>query len=169
MRDYLKTGGQKNIPKQATLEEPYILPFDAGLEAYMVTNNRSGPEAMVHAMMVDALDEINAAKQFCMILHCKNVQTETMVAPVAVNKKRQGKGKSVLFDYHVLTLNQGEQGSATATGHTDTGRATPRQHLRRGHIRRLENRVTWVNATIVGNQGFVSKDYRISGGRGNAK
>jgi hypothetical protein len=42
--------------------------------------------------------------------------------------------------------------------------ASPRVHLRRGHIRRLPGKNIWVNATIVGNSdlGVVIKDYSVT-------
>lgn len=42
--------------------------------------------------------------------------------------------------------------------------ASPREHLRRGHIRRLEDgRKFWINAAVVaaGNGGKIHKDYGI--------
>jgi len=42
-------------------------------------------------------------------------------------------------------------------------------NLRRGHIRRLEDRVVWVNSTIVGSQGFADKAYRVRGEVKNAQ
>ena len=41
---------------------------------------------------------------------------------------------------------------------------SPRQHLRRGHIRRLESGNIWVNACVVGNseKGVIKKSYNVA-------
>lgn len=93
-------------------------------------------------------------------LACTNVRIDR------IEQKKLGKKiKSALpFDtYHILTIcSSVSKGSGSATG----VHGSPREHLRRGHIRRLanSNRV-WVNATVVsaGHGGVVSKDYRIKG------
>ena len=65
-------------------------------------------------------------------------------------------------DYHVLTINVGGQGQRE--GAANGSHRSPREHLRRGHIRRLQDgRKLWVNATVV-NPGVgakVMKDYRM--------
>ena len=40
---------------------------------------------------------------------------------------------------------------------------SPRQHLRRGHIRRLPTKKVWVNSAIIGNSknGIIQKDYAV--------
>jgi len=68
-------------------------------------------------------------------------------------------------DYHILTI-ESPKAAASDGGHGGSHRS-PREHLRRGHIRRLEDgRKLWINATVVnaGVGGKVSKDYRIAGG-----
>jgi hypothetical protein len=93
-------------------------------------------------------------------LGCSNVHIER-----SEPKKAGKKVKAALpFDaYHVLTIDvpgrAGERG-----GPTGPHRA-PREHLRRGHIRRLAGgRRTWVNATVVASGrgvGVIQKDYAI--------
>ena len=93
-------------------------------------------------------------------LGCSNVQIERS------KPKRAGKKvKAALpFDaYHVLTIDApGRAGDRVVP--TGPHRA-PREHLRRGHIRRLaDGRRTWVNATVVASGrrgGVIKKDYAI--------
>lgn len=80
-------------------------------------------------------------------------------------KRTGSKTKAALpFDaYHILTIDvPGKAGDgAAATG----GHRSPREHLRRGHIRRLtDGRRIWVNATVVAagrGAGVVTKDYAV--------
>lgn len=95
---------------------------------------------------------------FVNALSCSNVIVERGPAP-----KQGAKLKNSLpFDtYHTLVLRPPKNASeSTGFG---TGRS-PREHLRRGHIRRLESGTkVWVNATVVnaGAPGKVVKDYKL--------
>ncbi|MEO3722889.1 hypothetical protein, partial [Lacticaseibacillus paracasei] len=53
-----------------------------------------------------------------------------------------------------------KQGTGTRTGTHES----PRQHLRRGHIRRLESGNIWVNACVVGSseKGVIKKSYNVA-------
>ena len=96
---------------------------------------------------------------FLNALACSNVHTQ-----LSEPKKAGKKIKAALpFDaYHVLTIDvPGKAGEGAATG----GHRSPREHLRRGHIRRLaDGRRIWVNATVVAagrGAGVVTKDYAV--------
>ena len=107
----------------------------------------------------DYMDELGALLCFLNVLQCSNVHVERS------EPKRSGKKiKTALpFDtYHVLTIDvPGKAGEGAATG----GHRSPREHLRRGHIRRLaDGRRIWVNATVVAagrGAGVVTKDYAV--------
>ena len=107
----------------------------------------------------DYMDEIGALLCFLNVLQCSNVHV-TRSEP-----KKAGKNiKAALpFDtYHVLTIDvPGKNGNGAATG----GHRSPREHLRRGHIRRLaDSRRIWVNAAVVAagrGAGVVKKDYAL--------
>lgn len=104
---------------------------------------------------------IEAYLEFCEVLACSNVSHETIKAPYALNNARFKRGKILLKDYHILTIN-GANPKASLQG---DGSRQVRSHLRRGHIRRLQSgKRTWVNSCIVngGAEGFVSKDYKVS-------
>jgi hypothetical protein len=106
----------------------------------------------------DYMDEVGALLCFLNVLQCSNVHVERS------NPKKDGKKiKTALpFDsYHVLTINAPGCSGGSSACH---GRA-PREHLRRGHIRRLsDGRSIWVNATVVAagrGSGVVKKDYEL--------
>jgi hypothetical protein len=95
-------------------------------------------------------------------LACCNVRIER-----SEPKKAGKKVKAALpFDaYHLLTIDvPGRVGERTGAG---AEHRSPREHLRRGHIRRLvDGRRVGVNATIVsaGHGGVVTKDYAVRHG-----
>lgn len=104
-------------------------------------------------------DEVGAMLCFLNVLRCKNVHTERS------EPKNNGKKikSAIPFDtYHILTIDapSGCCGSSASGGHR-----SPREHLRRGHIRRLsDGRRIWVNATVVAagkSVGVITKDYAV--------
>lgn len=109
----------------------------------------------------DVLAKEPAAALLSMLnaLACSNVHIERS-EPKKAGKKIKS---SLPFDtYHVLTIDvPGQPGEGAATG----SHRSPREHLRRGHIRRLgDGRRIWVNATVVSagsGAGVVTKDYAV--------
>lgn len=107
----------------------------------------------------DYMDEMGALLCFLNILQCQNVQAERS-EPRHTGRKIKA---ALPFDaYHILTIDApGNSGESVVTG----GHRSPREHLRRGHIRRLsDGRRIWVNATVVAagrNAGVVMKDYAL--------
>ncbi len=107
----------------------------------------------------DCLYEARALLGFINALTCSNVRFERS------EPKKAGKKIKAAFPfdrYHVLTIDvPGKAGEGAATG----GHRSPREHLRRGHIRRLaDGRRIWVNATVVAagrGAGVVTKDYAV--------
>ena len=97
----------------------------------------------------------------CKLLEIHDTTTVKVPLPKALasNTRKWGTGKGG-YDYHVLSVG----GEVWDSPHeaTDTGDGV-RSHLRRGHIRRLSDRTTWVRATYVHGrrEGFVEKDYLV--------
>lgn len=106
------------------------------------------------------------------MLNCKNIVTERMVAPVKLNRKRKKCGKQELFDYHVLNVvlpkkKQGYHEWAEPVGHN-------RVHLCRGHFKEYTAEhplfghyvgMYWWQPHARGRnrEGVVMKDYEIKG------
>lgn len=111
-------------------------------------------------MSADLSDEINALFQLIFILNCKNIVVNNEPAPIKLNKKRVKSGKTVFFDYKVLTVRQTrKQGKR---GNTINSRRSPRTHLRMGHPRVFSNGVSiWINDTTVCGGEFLDKDYKL--------
>lgn len=108
----------------------------------------------------DYLEEVSTMLSFLSALQCANVTVER-----SDHKKADRKIKAALgFDsYHVLTIDvPSKPGQSIGFGGPHR---SPREHLRRGHIRRLaDGRRIWVNATVVAAKrgaGSVTKDYAI--------
>ena len=110
--------------------------------------------------MKDGFRHVMVVLGFLNALACSNVRVQA-----SVPKKAGKKIKAALpFDtYHVLTIDVSGRASENK-GFSGTHRS-PREHLRRGHIRRLaDSRRIWVNATVVAASrggGTVTKDYAI--------
>jgi hypothetical protein len=104
------------------------------------------------------------AKNFFYVLGCSNVATVDVPAPAPLNKKRAKKGAAPIQTYKTLHLVVPSVNGARANlGGTHN---SPRVHLRRGHVRQLQDgRRIWVQACVVGaKHGVVHKDYAISYG-----
>lgn len=100
---------------------------------------------------------------FLNALTCSNVRIQRS------EPRKTGTVKAALpFDaYHLLVIDvPGGWSSGAGTG----GHRSPREHLRRGHIRRLaDGRRIWVNATVVAagrGAGAVTKDYVVRDAQG---
>ena len=96
-------------------------------------------------------------------LSCANVAAEIVerINP-AVNARRRRQGKLALYEVHRLVVKVGD--AVHAIGAPVGDRNGPREHLRRGHIRRLpDGRKTWVQACVVGSRalGVIRKTYAV--------
>lgn len=99
--------------------------------------------------------------EFLNALACKNVHIEKSPAK-ATSQGKKVKAALPFDDYHYLTVDV--PGKASSRGDSFCGsHRSPREHLRRGHIRRLESGPIWVNATVVnaGIGGKVGKSYMV--------
>lgn len=116
-------------------------------------------ESFVKITHENYMGELGCLADFLAALSCKNVKVGKIPAPKRTNAKRKKKGKTPLFEYKTLFISAGKDeppGQGQPSSH-----ASPRLHLRRGHIRRLPTGPIWVNATVVGEKkrGIIHKDY----------
>lgn len=114
----------------------------------------------------DYADEIGALLGMLSALQCSNVSVERSDVSKARKAMLIGKRDALPFDsYNVLTINSSYDDTGITTAATGGHHRSPREHLRRGHIRRLvSGRRIWVNATVVAagrGTGVVSKDYKM--------
>lgn len=115
-----------------------------------VVQQLGGEEAADAIFRADSADEISAALAFAAVSSCANVRMQAVPAPGPLNAKREKGGKVPFFETRVLEIEQDgfvvRAGEAAGRGGTH---ASPRAHLRRGHIRHVGDRNVWINATTV--------------------
>jgi len=101
----------------------------------------------------DMGDAIGCVMDFLAAMHCSNIRLEKKQARRLGRKATKG---ALSFDsYHYLTVDV--PGKSSAQGEAFGERRSPREHIRRGHIRRLsDGRAIWINATMV-NAGIGSR------------
>lgn len=135
----------------------HCVKIDGGTEPADVVDGSAVPWAVYTLLMfVDALA-------------CTNVSIERR--PARPRSRAQIKANALPFDdYHVLVVDTAAArlGSSASAGVGGSHRS-PRQHLRRGHIRRLHGsgRPIWVNAAVIGAAGGrVVKSYEVRAGAG---
>lgn len=100
---------------------------------------------------------------FVCALNCSNTHVEKIKAPKQYSWIKKPK---YAFEHHCLKIDCSfeEKESTSADGNSGGTHASPREHVRRGHIRRLSSgKTVWINDTVVnaGIGGFVTKDYVI--------
>ncbi|RSC52097.1 hypothetical protein [Citrobacter amalonaticus] len=170
--EQLKAAGQlpeKNLTQ--FIVEPFIaLPeFASQMQSVM-----GGPDKLFADIILNTRDEVFAYIGACSLLNCANVIVEPVNAttpdtlrklPPSARKKLKPVPKPK-FEYKVLQISD-ERTSHTKsyTGATDAAGGTPRRtHLRRGHIRRLKERVIWVRPAVINpgsSVGVIDKDYQL--------
>jgi hypothetical protein len=110
--------------------------------------------------LTDYSDEVGALLCFLNVMNCSNVHVDRSEPKHA---KKHVKSALPFDTYHILTIGTPVQaGTVSISG----GSRFPREHLRRGHIRRLsDGRTIWINATVVAagrGAGKVTKDYALT-------
>jgi hypothetical protein len=103
-----------------------------------------------------------AALNLFAVLACSNVGMETHEPSAKLNKKRAKAGAYPIYSHKTLVVKLSRPAQEAVPG--GGTHASPRVHLRRGHIRVIgEGRSVWVQSCVVGSKhGVVDKDYRIA-------
>jgi hypothetical protein len=111
-------------------------------------------------LRVFILDQMYCLLSFLNALSCSNVG-HTKIRNSYDGKQK--KGALPFDDYHILTLRQREAGRFDS-GIRHLDRHSPREHLRRGHVRHYPSGVKlWIEAVLVnaGTEGSINKTYKI--------
>lgn len=130
---------------------------DSGKPAFKVQTHPSN-----NIDLDDYQQEVATLFSFLNILQCSNVEIEKSEASKIKQIKAKEKRGAIPFDsYHFLTIGSERSRNGVSAGGS---KRSPREHLRRGHIRRLQDgRRIWINATVVaaGSLGRIHKDYQV--------
>lgn len=129
---------------------------------------QDSPAARTLNLAQEMVDDAASTMNLCAMLHMHNVTATERLPSPKVNKRRLAKGHRPLYAYHVLTVDGESWDSLEEDVLVPSGASDGvRSHLRRGHIRRLDDgaRLVWVRATFVRGSvpGFVDKDYKLAG------
>jgi hypothetical protein len=151
-------------PPNATKIRGYFRPILPQQFTFMASKH--GHEFATNNAMSDLFDEVGAVLELCEALSCSNVRAETYQhADSGKNARRIRDGKLPIYETKILTVDVPNTAGKTSRG--DIGERTgPREHLRRGHIRRINggSRNIWVNSCVVGHRelGRIDKTYRVN-------
>lgn len=121
-------------------------------------------EKEIYRCVKDISNETASILELCEALSCSNVHHQVIekIDP-AINQRRIRDGKVPLYETRTLWIDVPNFEGLSTEWQGGTHRS-PRQHLRRGHIRNLQSgKKVWVNATVVGarDNGFINKTYGI--------
>ena len=151
-------------PKKPGSPRMVGLPILALPEIVQLRAKETGMSRAVKEMTHDIGQSVSALLEMCEALSCSNVKHEPIehIDP-AMNAKRIKDGKSPLYETRILVLD-GEKKQFTSMSQQGNHKS-PRQHLRRGHIRRLDTKNIWINSCVVGDSanGIIEKSYLIKG------
>ena len=107
-------------------------------------------------------NDAKALLEFLEALTCRNVSMSNYQDAFKDNDKRIKEGKLPFYETKMLVIDtQYTAGSKTVNGGSH---ASPRQHLRRGHIRRHATAGNiWIQSSVVGDptKGSISKSYQV--------
>jgi hypothetical protein len=104
---------------------------------------------------------LKAVFEFLEALSCRNVDQSIYQPASPKNAQRIKSHKLPIYETRFLTIKPTVK--EYAKNGTVSSHASPRQHLRRGHIRRLETGNIWVNSCVVGDatKGIIDKTYKV--------
>ena len=158
----------KVIPQYGDLEgNPKIhgKPFNWLKQICKKREDEVGVENALRGNMHDIAQEMSVLLEFCEALSCSNVTHEPIekINP-AVNARRIRDGKLPIYETRCLVINAGKQSAPSGEYKGNSTHVSPRQHLRRGHIRRLPDKNIWVNSCVVGDKsnGVIDKSYSVT-------
>ena len=153
---------EESIWKSFTSEKPY--------KGFTVVRGISNYKGKLMQIAKECSYNITMLNLTLKLLNCKNIQTETIKAPEALNKKRRRNGKQEIFDYHVLNVvvpgkKRGYSPETEPLSHN-------RVHLCRGHFKEYTSEhplfghltgLYWWQPHVRGQNksGIVVKDYNV--------
>lgn len=106
-----------------------------------------------------------ALLEFLEALTCSNVSSEPVKKVTeSSNRVRKKFGLPPEYETRVLTIHVPGKGSEKSGGQFNYTHRSPREHLRRGHIRKYQSgKNIWINSCVVGakDNGTIAKSYKV--------
>ncbi len=138
------------------------------IEAEAKRKNRT-IEEQEHRFALSLIAMCRPVFELCEALSCSNVTTEIVQRATNPKSKRTKKNKLPLFEVKTLVIDTQYKAGSDGSGGGGGKHSSPRQHLRRGHIRFLQSdrfknkqgQKIWVNSTVVGSEGRIDKAYEV--------
>lgn len=159
--------GRMWVPFSTTLinRDPSMLFEDTpkGTTVFLETYEGASHDPKIdHA---DVKDEAEAVISLMNALACSNVSSQTVAPSRTLRAVSASRGRRIdeLDTYHVLMVEVPGKANGSR-GDANGSHASPREHVRRGHIRRLDGKSIWVNSTVVNagkTVGKVEKHYQV--------
>jgi hypothetical protein len=112
-----------------------------------------GYEQSLALIIKESRDEAMAFLQASVMLNCANVRMVDIGAPALLSKGLPAKGQLPSFSYRVLQVESPTGGLTDVGGH----HAHSRGHLRRGHIRKVQESLVWIRPAFVSALAEVTK------------
>lgn len=117
-----------------------IIPIN---EEYMLEHNQKD-------FLNDTENELGVLLQFLIAMSCRNVTSNAEIPPSAIdNKKRIKKGLEKRYEYRNIIINTKSGATQVGKNLKAHGGGTVATHIRRGHIRHLEDKNIWIEQTVV--------------------
>ena len=144
-----------------------IYPFPTNTNHYKLFLNDM--EEWVKQAVFVFQHDIHALLHLLVCASCSNTKIIDTPPPGKLNKKRLSKGKLPLPGYRKVVIST--YNNKRYLNHNNSpcsGKTPPREHLRRGHIRKYESGMKiWINNTIIGagrGRDYVGKIYEMQAG-----
>jgi len=127
-----------------------------------IKRNTGLSDAEIHASFIDWC--YLSLLEFLEALSCTNVEASIHQPASPKNAQRIKSHKLPIYETKVLTIKAGKESLSSVGNGVKGSHQSPRQHLRRGHIRRLEKGNIWVNSCVVGSKenGVIDKQYKVT-------
>ena len=146
-------------------------PFPIFIRAWMEMMDNMGMEMTDRHIANDIGVESGVILELIEALSCSNVKIGTLqAAKPNVNARRIRDGKLPLYETKILTVNVSPKSHKEARGSLDGERASPGEHLRRGHIQSYNTRSGRVNlwkqsiTVAAGSPRAIKKSYKVKKG-----
>jgi len=148
-------------PLSAEIPNGTVFPYEEGVRLITILHFEDEELFAIEAKEFEK--QVWPLFEFLEALSCKNITTATHQKEDKVhNYRRIKKGKLPFYETKILVIDTKEKLASQQQTRTGT-HASPRQHLRRGHIRRLPSGNYWVNSCVVGDaeKGTIHKQYAV--------